>query len=203
MIKFGNLNKYQLSELVEIFNISEEYVDRYRVNNRVNIAIRELEFDYGLITFDSKNLVWKILGDWRETFRLLKEDSYVRASFVDPKNFKPRERGRGEEFVYALYVLEDKIDSVVKLKNFYAVKVGRTKDLKRRLRDLSISGPNILGIELCIRTDNSRRLEKLFHEKLKANFAQLSLPNRKEWFHSNRNELLKIYNEIITDKAYF
>ncbi len=203
LIKFGDLNKRQIRELVEMFNISEKYADRYMVNNRVSAAIAELEFKYELITFDSKNLVWKILGDWREILRLLNEESYFQIPFVDPNDFKPLERGRGGEFVYALYVPEDKINSIIKMKNFYAVKVGRTNNLKRRLRDLSISGPNILGIDVCIRTDNSRWLEKLFHERLKANFAQLPVPNRKEWFYSNKFELLKIYNKIISEKAYF
>ena len=203
LIKFGDLNKRQIRELVEMFNISEKYADRYIVSNRVSAAITDLEFKYGLITFDSKNLVWKILGDWRDILNLLNEKSYIPLPFIDPKEFKPIERGKGQEFVYALYVPEDKINSIIKLKNFYAVKVGRTKDIKRRLRDLSVSGPNILGIDLCIRTDNSRQLEKLFHKKLKANFAQLPVPHRKEWFYTTKFELLKIYNELISEKTYF
>jgi hypothetical protein len=102
-----------------------------------------------------------------------------------PLNYK----GVGNEFVYVVYQSESRVESVLRDRDNWLLKVGRTNNLRRRVSQLSESGPNSLVIGIAFKTYNSRGLEKYIHQSLHNQKKACDIPGRKEWFFSNLAEI--------------
>ena len=98
-------------------------------------------------------------------------------------------KGIGNEYVYAVYHSEARIESVLRNRENWLLKVGRTNNLQRRVAQLSESGPNSLVIGVAFQTYNSRGLEKYIHKALHAQKKECIIPGRREWFYSNVDEI--------------
>jgi len=121
----------------------------------------------------------------------------------DPKKYKYKVIGKGSQFIYGLYVPSQKIDSIIYNYDFYPMKVGKTNNLERRIKELSISGIETLGVDLIIKTGNSFKLEKFIHNKLNNDSKKIAISNRKEWFFINRRTLEKLYLQFLKENYGF
>jgi hypothetical protein len=88
-----------------------------------------------------------------------------------------------------------RIEAVLRNRDVWPLKVGKTNNLERRLKQLSESGPNSLCVGLAIYTDNSYNLEQHIHQVLTERGQFLRITGRKEWFRSNLNEIKAISNK--------
>jgi hypothetical protein len=83
------------------------------------------------------------------------------------------------------------------------MKVGKTNRIERRIKELSISGIETLGVDLIIKTYSSTKLEKYIHNNLNSKLKQILVYGRKEWFLMNRKELENIYAKYLEEHCYF
>jgi hypothetical protein len=94
-----------------------------------------------------------------------------------------------------------RLEAILKSKDNWPLKVGKTNNLQRRIVQLSESGPNSLIIGLVIKSDNPIRLEKAIHNKLILNGQAIELAHRQEWFKSNLGQIKNIYHDLKSREA--
>jgi len=111
----------------------------------------------------------------------------------EPKNTLYPYYGSGNEFVYVMYETESRIAAILRDRNNWLLKVGRTNDIKRRVAEISQSGPNSLVIGMVFKTNSSKALEIFIHKRLAIEGRKYDLPGRKEWFNSNLTDIHLIW----------
>lgn len=89
-----------------------------------------------------------------------------------------------------------RIEAIVKGWDVWPLKIGRTNNLHRRLKQLSESGPNLLSVGLSIRTSIAQELEKHIHQVLTKRGQDIALAGRREWFRSNIQQIEDIYRDF-------
>ena len=193
----------QINDLVEIYNATHIYTNRFFPENQIIDCLHKLEFEFQKIVFDSQNFCWKLVSDADLTLYELKEQPLTKYINYDPKLYKYLTIGEGHEFVYCLFVPKQKIEAILNNKKSYPIKIGKTNNIQRRIKELSVSGAECLAIDLIIKTDKSFQLEKAIHKVLLMQFANLDIPSRKEWFLSNRNEVKRIFDLEKRRSMYF
>lgn len=104
--------------------------------------------------------------------------------------------GYGSEYVYVVYSKAMRLEAILKCKDNWPLKVGKTNNLQRRIVQLSESGPNSLTIGLVMKSDNPMRLERAIHNKLIMNGQAIELAHRQEWFKSNLSQIKNIYHGL-------
>ena len=95
-----------------------------------------------------------------------------------------------------VYQSESRIESILRDRENWLVKVGRTNDLQRRVAQLSESGPNSLVIGTAFKTYDSRGLEKYIHKSLHSQKRACDIPGRREWFFSNLTEITDLRGQF-------
>lgn len=119
---------------------------------------------------------------------------------IDPKDLYLSSFGVGSEYVYVIYSTDVRIEAIINKIEFFPLKVGKTKNIKRRVEQLSESGPNTLTVGAIFCTDNSADLERYIHNELKKAGQYLEVPGRREWFRSNISTVIGIYNNFIRER---
>lgn len=110
--------------------------------------------------------------------------------------------GIGKEYVYVIYSSDVRMESIINNFEFFPIKVGKTKNITRRVEQLSQSGPNTLTIGAVFCTENSTQLEKYLHRKLTDSGQYLDIPGRREWFRSNVSQVIDHYEGFIKYRNY-
>ena len=113
-----------------------------------------------------------------------------------PSDMRFEKIGYGSEYVYVVYSKAMRLEAILKSKDNWPLKVGKTNNLQRRIVQLSESGPNSLTIGLVIKSDNPMRLEKAIHNKLTMNGQAIEIAHRQEWFKSNLGQIKSIYHGL-------
>jgi len=194
LFEYKVLSFRQITELVEVYNATHIYTNRFFPENQIIDCLHKLEFEFQKIVFDPQNFCWRVVSDADLTLYELKEQPLTKYINYDPKLYRYLTIGKGHEFVYCLYVPKQKIEAVLNSKKSYPIKIGKTNNIYRRIKELSVSGMECLAIDLIIKTDKSFQLEKAIHKALFMQLANLDIPSRKEWFLSNRNEVKRIFD---------
>jgi hypothetical protein len=119
---------------------------------------------------------------------------------IDPKDLYLNSFGVGSEYVYIIYSTDVRIEAIINKIEFFPLKIGKTKNIKRRVEQLSESGPNTLTVGAIFCTDNSAELERYIHGELKKAGQYLEVPGRREWFRSNISTVIGIYNIFIRER---
>ena len=63
LYEYKSLDFIQIKELVEIYNSTHIYVEKFYVEEKVINSLNKLEFEFQIIYFDSKLRLWTILSD--------------------------------------------------------------------------------------------------------------------------------------------
>jgi len=203
LYEYKALNFKQLNDLVEIYNGSHLFSDRFYIENKIVECLNKLEFDFQVIYFDSRLYCWNLISDSDKVLHEIKEYRLSKQIDYNPETYKYLAIGTGDEFVYSLFSPRQKIDSIINKNKNYPIKVGKTNNIVRRIKELSISGTEALAIDSIFRTKKSSEMEKFIHKCLRAQFSQIEIPGRKEWFHSNKAEVLKIHSKFYKREVYF
>ena len=111
--------------------------------------------------------------------------------------------GIGNEYVYVIYSSDVRMESVINNFESFPIKVGKTKNITRRVEQLSQSGPNTLTIGAVFCTENSTQLEKYLHKKLTDSGQYLDIPGRREWFRSNVSQVVGHYQNYVNEGGNF
>lgn len=101
--------------------------------------------------------------------------------------------GFGSEIVYVIYSTAMRIEAILNKRDVWPLKVGKTNNLQRRLKQLSESGPNSLCVGLVMYTNNPYVLEQYIHAALTERGQSLKIAGRKEWFRSNLHQIQSIF----------
>jgi hypothetical protein len=203
LYEYKALDFKQLKELVEIYNGTHLYVKRYFIEDQIIKSLNTLEFEFQVIYFDSKLFCWKLISDSDSILCEIKENRLCKQIDFNPDTYKFLALGVGDEFVYCLFSPRQKIESIVNKNRNYPIKVGKTNNIVRRIKELSVSGTEALAIDAIFRTKKSAEMEKFIHRSLENQFSQIKIPGRKEWFYSNKVEVLKIHSEFSKHEVYF
>jgi hypothetical protein len=118
---------------------------------------------------------------------------------INPNDIHLNSFGVGKEFVYIIYSTDVRIEAILNKFETFPLKIGKTKNIKRRVEQLSESGPNTLTVGAVFGTDNSADLESYIHCKLKMAGQYLEIPRRREWFRSNIPTVMRVYNDFVRE----
>jgi hypothetical protein len=201
--EFEDLKFKQIYELVTIFNATQLYSNRFKVENKVIESLNHLEFDFGIIYFDAQTLSWKPVNSHKSILYKLEESKLDKNLSYDPHFYKYELIGFGTEFVYGLYLPAQKIQTVLNNRKTYPIKIGKTNNISRRIKELSSTGNQPLAVDFIFCTNAPFQLEKYIHNILKFQLAQIDFSNRREWFQTNKQEVFRIYSNFIKSNGYF
>jgi hypothetical protein len=202
-VKYEKISYKQLIQLIEVYDPYEQILEKIKLPSEVFQALKKLECEYQIIFFDNRAQIWKIISNAKEILIKLDEKPIQKNLTFDPVKYKFKIIGKGNQFVYGLYVPSQKIDSIIFNYEFYPIKVGKTNKLERRIKELSISGIETLGIDIIFKTNYPLKLEKFIHKKLIASSKKIDISDRKEWFFINRRILEKLYFLYLKESVYF
>jgi hypothetical protein len=203
LYEYKVLNFKQLKDLAEIYNGTHLFIKRFYIENKLIESLNRLEFEFQVIYFDSQSYSWTLISDTDSIMHEIEEYRLCKQVNYNPETYKFLPIGIGDEFVYSLFSPRQKIDAIINRKENYPIKVGKTNNIVRRIKELSVSGTEALAIDLIFRTKRSSEMEKFIHKYLRTQFSQIEIPGRKEWFHSNKAEVLKIHSEFYKKEVYF
>ena len=202
VFKYGPLNTQEIEQLVECHNQTGRYGNAETIYSNVGRATNRLFNELRIIAFSSLSGLWYKFYD--EDFHqpkpnsrigIKKESHYPESS--DPKCLYFNQHGIGSEYVYVVYSTDLRIESIVNRRKHFPLKVGKTKNIVRRISQLSEAGPSTLTIGTLFRTDEASRLERFIHKKLQDQGQSLDIPGRKEWFLSNLSQVNSHYQEFL------
>jgi len=189
---------------VECQNQTGNFGTNTSLRENIGQAVNKLFTDHSLIAFSSITGFWYQLND--ERFHQYPQKRFIPVGkrIGYPKPINPREMwlnrfGIGSEYVYVIYSSDVRMESVINNFEFFPIKVGKTKNIKRRVEQLSESGPNTLTIGAVFCIDNSTQLEKYIHAKLTDSGQYLDIPGRREWFRSNISQVISHYQNYIKE----
>lgn len=153
------------------------------------------------VIYDASTGLWHEISDPNFGQSIIKR-KYPKLNIrgFEPKNTLYPYYGFGNEFVYVLYETESRIEAILRDKDNWLLKVGRTNDIKRRVAEISQSGPNSLVIGMVFKTNCSKALEIFIHKRLATEGRKYDLPGRKEWFNSNLTDIHSIWMNFKKDE---
>jgi hypothetical protein len=191
--KFGPLTSTKLFDLVSCFSSHGIVNPSSSIEKFISLSLQNLMLEKHLIFYSAKSGKWKIndgksdnLGDEED-----RQKALPRLILRNPRNSMCHlnVKGTGNEYVYVIYQSEARIESVLRNRTNWPLKVGRTNNLQRRVAQLSESGPNSLVIGIAFKTYDSKALEKYIHKALHDQKKACEIPGRREWFYSNMDEI--------------
>jgi hypothetical protein len=198
--KFGPLTSPKLFELVSCFGSHGFVGAASRIEKVISNTLQNLMFEKHQILYVPEFGKWKLNhadlnGSEAELVCSLE---IPRFALRDVSDFEQslNVKGVGDEYVYVVYHSESRIESVLRNRDNWLLKVGRTNNLQRRVAQLSESGPNSLVIGVAYKTYNSRGLEKYIHQALHAQKKECIIPGRREWFYSNVVEISSLRGQF-------
>ena len=191
--KFGPLTSFKIYELVTCFA-------SHGIINSGSVFEKVVSITLNALMIDKHQLVYRPDdGKWLLNNR---NSSYVHNINLENKPLPKltlrsvsnseipiKYQGVGNEFVYVIYQSEARIESILRNTDNWVLKVGRTNNLRRRVAQLSLSGPNSLVVGAAFKTYNSRGLENYIHRYLHDQKKACYIPGRREWFFSNLLEI--------------
>ena len=202
LARFGPLTHTQLSQLVECENNLYQFGSNQGVTYKVRKTVNLLINQHGCIFYNPRTGKLSIT----EPFWAFCSDTFKPSSIIgieeiskfSTQKLRYTEIGFGTDYVYVFYPKAMRIEAIVKSWNVWPMKVGRTNNLGRRLKQLSESGPNSLSVGLSIRTNYAHKLEKYIHQVLTKRGQDIALAGRREWFRSNIQQIKDIYTDFET-----
>jgi hypothetical protein len=198
--KFGPLGSQKIFELVSCFRSHGVVDSTSNIEKIVSAKLNSLMIDKHKVLYSTECGYWTINSGQNVDANSISVElkSIPKLSLRNTQDLQiPIEfRGVGNEFVYATYQSESRIESILRNQKNWLLKVGRTNNLKRRISQLSESGPNSLVIGAAFKTFNSRGMEKFIHDALHSQKKACEIPGRKEWFFSNLSEISNLRNEF-------
>ncbi len=198
--KFGPLTSPKIFELVSCFGAHGVVDNSSKIERVISGKLHSLMMEKHKILYFSEFGYWK-LNDGNgisNQQRNLSPQTLPKLTLRNvlspglPLNYK----GVGNEFVYVVYQSESRIESILRDRENWLIKVGRTNDLHRRVAQLSESGPNSLVIGTAFKTYDSRGLEKYIHKSLHSQKKACDIPGRREWFFSNLTEITDLRGQF-------
>jgi len=204
VFKYGPLSTREIEQLVECHNQTGKFGNSETIYSNVGLAANRLFNELRMIAFSPISGLWYRFNDEnfhqpRSNFRIgIKNESHYPEP-ADPKDLYFNQQGVGSDYVYVVYSADLRIDSIVNRRKHFPLKVGRTKNIVRRISQLSEAGPSTLTIGTLFRTDEASRLERFIHKKLRDQGQHLDIPGRKEWFLSNLQEVTGCYQDFIRE----
>lgn len=198
--KFGPLTSPKLFELVSCFGSHGFVSSSSRIEKVISNSLQSLMFEKHQILYCPEFGKWKLNdanlnGSTAELDYDLEIPRFALRDVSDSGQ-SLNVKGVGNEYVYAVYHTESRIESVLRNRKNWLLKVGRTNNLQRRVAQLSESGPNSLVIGVAYKTYNSRGLEKYIHQALHAQKKECVIPGRREWFYSNVVEISSLRGQF-------
>ena len=170
LIKFGPLTIDQLVELIECENSTYKFGPNFSLLDQVQKCVSELISLTNYLDYDTNTGKFSIptssnceLSENYSINQIVGTESFTR---FKPSEMRFEKIGYGSEYVYVVYSKTMRLEAILKSKELWPLKVGKTNNLQRRIVQLSESGPNSLTIGLVMRSDNPMRLEKAIHNKL-------------------------------------
>lgn len=198
--KFGPLTSPKLFELVSCFGSHGFVSTSSRIEKVISNTLQSLMLEKHQVIYSPEFGKWRLNdANLSGSASELDYDSEIpRFALRDVTDFGPslNVKGVGDEYVYAIYHSESRIESVLRNRENWLLKVGRTNNLQRRVAQLSESGPNSLVIGAAYKTYNSRGLEKYIHQALHAQKKECIIPGRREWFDSNVVEISSLRGQF-------
>ena len=188
---------------MEVYDPYQECVEKNKLSTEVYKSLNKLQHSYKIIEFQYDLNQWKSLDSSADILIKLREKPISEILTFNPEQYKCKIIGKGDQFVYGLYIPGQKIESIINNYSLYPMKVGKTNRIERRIKELSISGIETLGVDLIIKTYSSTKLEKYIHNNLNSKLKQILVYGRKEWFLMNRKELENIYAKYLEEHCYF
>jgi len=191
--KFGPLTSPKLSDLVSCFGSHGVVNPSSSIEKVISHTLQELMLEKHEILYSTEFGKWKINDGIAGSLKMEvdQQKTLPRLILRNAKNTEQtlNVKGFGNEYVYVVYQSEARIESVLRNRQNWLLKVGRTNSLRRRVAQLSESGPNSLVIGIAFKTNDSRGLEKYIHKALNGQKKACDIPGRREWFYSNMDEI--------------
>lgn len=153
------------------------------------------------VIYDASSGLWHNISD-PNFGQLIEKRKYPKLNIrgFEPKNTFYQYYGSGKEFVYIMYETESRVEAILRDRDSWLLKVGRTNDIKRRVAEISQSGPNSLVVGMVFKTNSSKALEIFIHKRLATEGRKYDLPGRKEWFNSNLTDIHSIWINFKKDE---
>jgi hypothetical protein len=197
--KFGPLTSLKLFELVSCFSSHGVVSPSSSIEKVISSTLQNLMLEKHQILYSPEFGNWKlnngnVNGSKKDIHRHKALPRLILRNIINleqPSNVK----GVGNEYVYVIYQSESRIESVLRNRENWLLKVGRTNNLQRRVAQLSESGPNSLVIGIAFKTYDSKGLEKYIHKALHSQKKACDIPGRREWFYSNLVEISRLRAE--------
>lgn len=203
--KFGPLTIDQLIELVECENSTYQFGPNFGLLNQLQQCVYELISLINYLDYDPNSGKFSVLRTLNleppaihPAKQIIGTESF---SSVTASDMQFEKIGYGLDYVYVVYSKAMRLEAILKGKETWPLKVGKTNNLKRRIVQLSESGPNSLIIGLVIRSDNAIALEKIIHKKLTGKGQAIKMAHRQEWFESNLSQIKNIYYQLESREA--
>jgi hypothetical protein len=204
--KYGPLGTDQIRQLVDCHNQTGQYASNLTITRSINEALTRMHYDFHQVTFSPVSKLWYEIND--QNIHKIPEKKFISVGsrlgspiVLNPKEIFLNRFGIGNEFVYVIYSSDARIESILNNFKAYPVKVGKTNCIQRRIDQLSESGPNTLTVGAVFCTNNSTELERYIHKKLINAGRHLVIPGRREWFRSDIEAIIKIYEEFLLDRG--
>lgn len=202
--KYGPLTTQQVIQLVDCHNQTDKYASSFCLDSSVIDALKNLHTHYLVLAYSP------VSGCWYKTncasIHLGQTTRYIPVGtllggpkVINYKDMHLNSFGVGREYVYIIYSTDVRIEAIINRFEFFPLKVGKTKNIKRRVEQLSESGPNSLTVGAVFSTDKPTELERYIHVELTKLGQFLEIPGRREWFRSNISTVIGIYNDFIRE----
>ncbi len=203
--KFGPLTSTKLFELVSCFGSHGVVNPSSSIEKVISLSLQNLMLEKHAILYSAEFGNWKINDGKADNYGVEVEHQKGLPRF-SLRNVQSSEqalnvKGSGNEYVYVVYQSEARIESVLRNRQNWLLKVGRTNSLKRRVAQLSESGPNSLVIGIAFKTYDSKGLEKYIHKALQGQKRVCDIPGRREWFYSNMDEISRLRAQFERDSS--
>ena len=199
--KYGPLTPRQMDDLLECNNHTGNLGDASSLHSRSGSALTNLSLNLHLLAYSTKTGLWYRTDDPQRGKPIHKKYIFPAGRSWDFPNMNPQEMtyetlGEGQNFVYVTYSCPSRLEAILNRRDSWPLKIGKTQDLDRRIRQLSETGPNSLVIGLAIKTNHESKLERALHIRLHQEGRNLAIPGRKEWFLSSVGQIRRIYQEL-------
>jgi len=191
--KFGPLTSPKLFELVSCFGSHGVVNPSSSIEKVISLSLQNLMLEKHAILYSAEFGNWKINDGKTDNLSVEVEQQKSLPRFILRNPLYSEQylnvKGSGTEYVYVVYQSESRIESVLRNRQNWLLKVGRTNSLQRRVAQLSESGPNSLVIGIAFKTYDAKGLEKHIHKALHSQKKACDIPGRREWFYSNMDEI--------------
>jgi hypothetical protein len=198
--KFGPLNSPKLFELVSCFRSHGIVTPSSTFENVISSTLQNLMLEKHEILYVPEFGKWKLNeGITKKSINQTRRDKTLpKLTLRNVVNSEQllNVKGVGNEYVYVVYQSESRIESILRNRQNWLVKVGRTNNLQKRVAQLSQSGPNSLVIGIAFKSYDSKGLEKYIHKALHSQKKACDIPGRREWFYSNLDEISRLREQF-------